>query len=219
MCSPSSSYVVPLFWSIQSGGSTAAPSSGSLTDGWRNTTVSAATAQANVTIARLTPRTRSAGTATTIPATRATSGAGEDRPRERPAALDRQRRHGERGEAGERHLRQRDLTDEAREDDDRQADDDPDQRVGEGAAEGRGEPEHPGDGGEHGERRPAVAQRPRRRCRCEYGRRPRRTAPRSGSGLPRRNSTATMTTRGISRLTPGNGWEAAWGNHDRVAPR
>ncbi len=83
---PNSSYVVPLFWSIQSGGSTAAPSSGSFTDGWRNTTVSAATAQANVTIARLTPRTRSAGTAITMPATSATSvptriGQGNGQPR------------------------------------------------------------------------------------------------------------------------------------------
>src|SRR5262245_46774659 len=73
MVRPSSRYVVGLFGSTQSGGSTLAPTSGSLTDGWRNTAVSAATAQANVTIARLTPRTRSAGTATTIPASSATT--------------------------------------------------------------------------------------------------------------------------------------------------
>src|SRR5262245_6293044 len=73
MLRPSNRYVVGLVGSTQSGVSTSAPASGSLTEGLRNTAASAATAQAKVTIARLTPRTRSAGTATIIPATRATT--------------------------------------------------------------------------------------------------------------------------------------------------
>ena len=94
-----------------------------------------ATAAAIVTTARATPRTRSADTAVTRPSSTAAAMPASGASGKADPRIDRQMRHGEAGDAGERELDDRDLPDEAGDDHERESHHDADQRVRQRLAE------------------------------------------------------------------------------------